>query len=54
MTHLEDGMVVLTASHFVEAGRGNDVEAALRRMAPFVKASEPGCAIYHANQATEK
>ena len=31
MTHLEDCMVVLTANYFVEAGRGNEVEAALRR-----------------------
>ena len=30
-------MVVLTAKYFVKAGRGNEVEAALRRMAPLVK-----------------
>ena len=46
-------MVVLTAKYFVKAGRGNEVAAALRRMAPLVKASEPGCVIYHANRATE-
>jgi hypothetical protein len=26
----------------VKAGKGGEVEAALRRMAPLVKASEPG------------
>jgi quinol monooxygenase YgiN len=46
-------MIVLTAKYFVKAGRGDEVEAALRRMAPIVKATEPGCALYHANRATE-
>ena len=50
---LEDRMIVLTAKYFVKAGRGDEVEAALRRMAPLVKAGEPGCTLYHANRAAE-
>ena len=46
-------MIVLTAKYFVKAGRGDEVAAALRRMAPLVKSSEPGCALYHANRAAE-
>ena len=41
-------MVVLTAKYIVKAGRGNEVEVVLRRMAPLVKASEPECVICHA------
>jgi quinol monooxygenase YgiN len=46
-------MIVLTAKYYVKHGRGDEVEAALRRMAPIVKATEPGCALYHANRAAE-
>jgi quinol monooxygenase YgiN len=46
-------MIVLTAKYFVKPGRGDEVEAALRRMAPIVKATEPGCALYHANRAAD-
>ena len=46
-------MFVLTAKFFVKAGRGDEVEAALRRMAPLVKAGEPDCALYHANRAVD-
>ena len=46
-------MIVLTAKYFVKAGNGDEVEAALRRMAPLVKASEPGCKLYHANRSAE-
>lgn len=46
-------MIVLTAKYFVKAGRGDQVEAALRRMAPLVKASEPGCKMYHANRSAD-
>jgi quinol monooxygenase YgiN len=46
-------MIVLTAKYFVKAGRGDEVEAALRRMAPLVKAGEPGCRLYHANRSAE-
>ena len=46
-------MIVLTAKYFVKAGHGDKVEAALRRMAPLVKASEPGCKMYHANRSAD-
>jgi quinol monooxygenase YgiN len=46
-------MIVLAAKYFVKAGRGDEVEAALRRMAPLVKAGEPGCKVYHANRPAE-
>ena len=44
-------MIVLVAKYTVKPGQGDAVEAALRRMAPLVKSSEPGCALYHANRA---
>jgi quinol monooxygenase YgiN len=46
-------MVVLVAKYTVKAGQGDQVEAALRRMAPLVRAGEPGCTLYHANRSTE-
>ena len=46
-------MIVLVAKYVVKAGQGDVVEAALRKMAPLVKASEPGCALYHANRAAD-
>jgi autoinducer 2-degrading protein len=46
-------MIVLVARYVVKAGQGDTVEAALRRMAPLVKATEPGCTLYHANRAAE-
>jgi quinol monooxygenase YgiN len=46
-------MIVLVARYVVKAGQGDTVEAALRRMAPLVKATEPGCTLYHANRASE-
>ena len=46
-------MVVLVAKYTVKAGQGDHVEAALRRMAPLVKASEPGCTFYQANRSPE-
>jgi autoinducer 2-degrading protein len=46
-------MIVLTAKYFVKAGHGDEVLAALRRMAPLVKAGEPGCALYHANRSAD-
>jgi autoinducer 2-degrading protein len=46
-------MIVLVAKYIVKAGQGDAVEAALRRMAPLVKAGEPGCTLYHANRATD-
>ena len=46
-------MIVLVAKYTVQSGRGNEVEAALKRMAPLVKAHEPGCAMYHACRAKD-
>ena len=46
-------MIVLVAKYHVKAGRGDLVAAALERMAPLVKAGEPGCTLYHANRSTE-
>ena len=46
-------MFVLTAKYVVKAGRGDEVEAALRRMGPIVKATEPGCTLYHALRAAD-
>lgn len=46
-------MIVLAATYHVKTGKGDDVAAALRRMAPLVKVEEPGCLLYHANRSTE-
>jgi quinol monooxygenase YgiN len=46
-------MIVLVARYYVKPGRGDEVEAALRRMAPLVKQHEPGCRLYHANRSRE-
>ena len=46
-------MIVLVARYTVKAGKGDEVEAALRRMAPLVQSEEPGCTLYHANRSTE-
>jgi quinol monooxygenase YgiN len=46
-------MIVLVAKYIVKAGQGDTVDAALRRMAPLVKASEPGCTLYHANRGAD-
>jgi quinol monooxygenase YgiN len=46
-------VIVLVAKYTVKAGQGDVVEAALRRMAPLVKAGEPGCTLYHANRSSE-
>jgi len=46
-------MIVLVARYTVKPGQGDAVEAALTRMAPLVKAGEPGCTLYHANRATD-
>ncbi len=46
-------MVVLIARYEVKTGRGDDVAAALREMAPLVKEHEPGCLLYHANRSRD-
>ena len=46
-------MIVLVAMYQVKPGKGDDVAAALQRMAPLVKAEEPGCLLYHANRSMD-
>ncbi len=46
-------MIVLIAKYQVKSGHGDKVLAALRRMAPLVKADEPGCKLYHACRAQD-
>lgn len=46
-------MIVLAAKYFVKAGHGEEVAAALERMAPLVKAGESGCTLYHVNRSIE-
>ena len=46
-------MIVLVAKYHVKAGHGDTVEAALKKMAPLVKAGEPGCTLYQACRSTE-
>lgn len=46
-------MIVLVAKYHVKAGRGDEVAAALRKMAPLVKQHEPGCTLYHANRSQD-
>ena len=47
-------MVVLVAKYFVKPGHMDDVAAALKRMAPLVKAHEPGCTMYHVSRSTDR
>lgn len=46
-------MLVLVAKYVAQAGQGDAVEQALRRMAPLVRRNEPGCTLYHANRSVE-
>jgi (4S)-4-hydroxy-5-phosphonooxypentane-2,3-dione isomerase len=46
-------MIVLVAMYHCQAGKGDEVVAGLQRMAPLVKANEPGCALYQASRAQE-
>ena len=46
-------MIVLVAKYHVKTGKGDEGEAALRRMAPLVQTGEPGCKLYQANRSTE-
>lgn len=41
-------MIVLVAIYHGQGGKGDEIEAHLRRIAPLVKAHEPGCALYQA------
>jgi quinol monooxygenase YgiN len=46
-------MIVLTAKYFAKAGKGDEVEGLLRRMAPLVSANEPGCKLYQSNRSAD-
>jgi quinol monooxygenase YgiN len=46
-------MVVLIAKYYVKPGKGEEVEAALKKMAACVREQEPGCLLYHANRSRE-
>jgi (4S)-4-hydroxy-5-phosphonooxypentane-2,3-dione isomerase len=46
-------MIVLVARYYVQTGKGDLVEAALRRMAPLVQANEPGCRAYQVCRASD-
>jgi quinol monooxygenase YgiN len=46
-------MIVLVAQYQAKPGRGDEVEAALKRIAPLVQAHEPGCRMYQANRSRE-
>ena len=46
-------MIVLAATYHVQPGKGDNVAEALKRMAPLVKAEEPGCLLYHANRSSD-
>ncbi len=46
-------MIVLAAYYFGKPGTGDEIEANLKRMAPLVKANEPGCAFYQASRAQD-
>ena len=46
-------MIVLVAQYQAQPGRGDEVEAAIKRMALLVKQHEPGCILYQANRSRE-
>ena len=47
-------MIVLVAHYFGKTGQGDAIEAALKRMAPYVSQNEPGCTFYQASRSQEK
>lgn len=46
-------MIVLVAMYHGQSGRGDEIEANLKRMAPLVNQHEPGCELYHACRSKE-
>jgi quinol monooxygenase YgiN len=46
-------MIVLTAKYTVQPGKGAAVDAALKRMAPLVAESEPGCSLYQVSRSQD-
>jgi (4S)-4-hydroxy-5-phosphonooxypentane-2,3-dione isomerase len=46
-------MIVLVARYYGKPGQSDKIEAALRQIAPLVKANEPGCKLYHATRSQD-
>ena len=46
-------MIVLVARYHGKPGRGDAIEAALKRVAPLVKEREPGCKLYQASRSQD-
>lgn len=44
---------VLVARYYVQAGRGDEVAAALSEMAALVKQQEPDCVLYEVNRSQD-
>jgi quinol monooxygenase YgiN len=53
MTKEKLHMIVLTAKYHVQPGKVEEVEAALKRMAPLVAESEPGCSLYQVSRSQD-
>jgi quinol monooxygenase YgiN len=53
MNEEEHIMIVLVARYSGKAGKGEAIEAALKRVAPLVAAHEPGCRLYQACRSQE-
>jgi quinol monooxygenase YgiN len=47
-------MIVLVAYYFGKPGTGDTVAEKLQQMAVEVKATEPGCLLYHANRSVDE
>ena len=46
-------MVVLVAHYYVRPGKGDEVQAALKKMVACVREQEPGCLLYHVSRSRE-
>jgi quinol monooxygenase YgiN len=46
-------MIALVAVYHCQPGKGDEVEAQLKRMAPLVTEHEPGCRLYQASRSQE-
>lgn len=46
-------MIVLVARYYGKPGKGDAIEAALKRMAPLVAQHETGCRFYQASRSQE-
>ncbi len=46
-------MLVLAAHYYGKKGNGDAILEGLRKMAPLVKANEPGCKLYQASRSKD-